>query len=114
MLEEIDRCVAEGISFGFETTLAGKTYAHRISDWQILGYSVKLVYLQLQSVEQAMARVQLRVRQGGHAIPPEVIARRFKAGLINFEDLYRPLVNEWQRIDNGGSAPRLLSEGGRP
>ena len=29
------------------------------------------------------------------------------------EGLYRPLVNEWQRIDNGGPAPRLLSEGGR-
>ena len=113
MLEEIDRCAAAGISFGFETTLAGKGYVHRISSWQSLGYVVKLVFLQLQSVEQAMARVQLRVRQGGHSIPPEVIARRFIAGLRNFETLYRPLVNEWQRIDNGGPAPRLLSEGGR-
>lgn len=114
MLEEIDRCAAVGISFAFETTLAGKGYAHRISSWQSLGYSVKLVFLQLRSVEQATARVQLRVRQGGHAIPPDVIARRFKAGLSNFEGLYRPLVNEWQRIDNGGPVPRLLSEGGRP
>lgn len=113
MLEEIDRCMAEGISFAFETTLAGKAYAHRINDWQKLGYSVKLVFLQLQSVEQAMARVELRVRQGGHAIPTEVIERRFKASLSNFESLYRPLVNEWQRIDNGGSIPLLLSEGGR-
>jgi predicted ABC-type ATPase len=113
MLEEIDRCVGDGISFAFETTLAGKGYAHRIGYWQTMGYSVKLVFLQLQSVDQAMARVQLRVRQGGHAIPPDVIARRFKAGLSNFESLYRPLVNEWQRIDNGGSTPRLLSEGGQ-
>ncbi|MFN6338675.1 MAG: hypothetical protein ACK41W_08120 [Cyanobacteriota bacterium] len=52
--------------------------------------------------------------QGGHAIPPEVIARRFKAGLRNFETLYRPLVDEWQRIDNGHPTPLLLSEGGRP
>ena len=96
MLEEIDRCAASGIS-----------------SWQSQGYVVKLVFLQLRSVEQAMARVLLRVRQGGHSIPPEVIARRFKAGLSNFEGLYRPLVNEWQRIDNGGPAPRLLSEGGR-
>ena len=113
MLEEIDRCVGDGISFAFETTLAGKGYAHRIGEWQTRGYSVKLVFLQLQSVDQAMARVQLRVRQGGHAIPPDVIARRFKTGLSNFESLYRPLVNEWQRIDNGGSTPRLLSEGGQ-
>ncbi len=114
MLEEIDRCAAAGISFAFETTLAGKAYVHRISSWQSLGYSVKLVFLQLRSEEQAVARVQLRVRQGGHSISAEVIARRFKAGLRNFETLYRPLVNEWQRIDNGGPTPRLLSEGGRP
>jgi len=114
MLGEIDRCGAAGISFAFETTLSGKAYVHRISSWQSLGYSVKLVFLQLRSVEHATARVQLRVRQGGHSIPPEVIARRFNAGLRNCEKLYRPLVNEWQTIDNGGPTPRLLSEGGRP
>ena len=111
---EIDRCGAVGVDFAFETTLAGKAYVHRISSWQSLGYSVKLIFLQLRSVEQATARVQLRVSHGRHSIPPEVIARRFKAGLRNFETLYRALVNEWQKIDNGGPAPRLLSEGGRP
>lgn len=114
MLEEIDRCAAAGISFAFETTLAGKAYGQRIRFWQASGYSVKLIFLQLPSVEQAVARVELRVSQGGHAIPPEVIARRFKAGLHNFETLYRPLVNEWQTIDNAGESPRLLSEGGQP
>ena len=88
------------MDFAFKTTLAGKAYVLRIRSWQSLGYSMKLVFLQLRSVEQAMA--------------PDVIARRFKAGLSNFEGLYRPLVNEWQKIDNGGPAPRLLSEGGRP
>ncbi len=114
MLEEIDRCGAAGISFAFETTLAGKSYAHRIREWQILGYSVKLVFLQLKSLDHAVARIGPRLSQAGHAIPPEVIARRFKAGLRNFETLYRPLVDEWQTIDNGGTVPRLLSEGGRP
>ena len=75
---------------------------------------MKLVFLHLNSLDQAVARVGLRVSQGGHAIPLEVIARRFKAGLRNFETLYRPLVDEWQTIDNGGTVPRLLSEGGRP
>lgn len=114
MLEEIDRCAAARISFAFETTLAGKIYAHRIQQWQIIGYSVKLVFLQLISLDQAVARVGLRVSQGGHDIPPDVIARRFKAGVRNFETIYRPLVDEWQTIDNGGPVPRLLSEGGRP
>lgn len=114
MLEEIDRCGAAGISFAFEITLAGMAYVHRISSWQSQGYSLKLVFLQLHSVEQAMARVQLRVRQGGHSIPPGMIARRFNAGLRNFEALYRPSVDKWLTIDNGGPTPQLLSEGGRP
>ena len=114
MLEEIDHSAAAGISFAFETTLSGKSYVHRIRSWQLSGYTVKLIFLQLPSVEQALARVQLRVSQGGHSIPPEVIARRFKAGQHNFETLYRPLVNEWQSIDNAGQMPRLLSEGGKP
>ncbi len=46
MLEEIDCCAAAGIRFALETTLAGKSYAHRIQQWQILGYLVKLVFLQ--------------------------------------------------------------------
>ena len=46
-------------------------------------------------------------------LPIEAIERRFKAGLRNIKRLYRPLVEEWQRIDDDGSIPRLLSEGDR-
>ena len=53
----------------------------------------------------------MRVRQGGHAIPPEVIRRRFALGLRNFQDAYRPRVDHWQWYDNGGPTPRLLEEG---
>lgn len=75
---------------------------------------MKLIFLSLPTVVQAVTRVQLRVRQGGHSIPAEVIARRFTAGLQNLETLYKPLVDEWQMIDNGGTVPQFLSEGGRP
>ncbi|QPN65286.1 AAA family ATPase [Synechococcus sp. CBW1006] len=114
MLEEMDRSAAARESFAFETTLAGKGYVQRIRDWQAQCYSVKLIFLSLPTVEQAVTRVRLRVRQGGHTIPAEVIARRFKAGLHNLETLYKPLVDEWQMIDNGGAVPQFLSEGGRP
>src|SRR5258706_5565247 len=40
MLQEIDRNAEEGNSFAFETTLAGHTYAHRISKWRASGYRV--------------------------------------------------------------------------
>ena len=114
MLEEIDRCATAGISFAFETTLAGKGYLRRIAAWRLMGYHVKLIFLRLNSADDAIQRVQLRVSQGGHAIPLPVIERRFAIGLANFEQVYRPAVNAWQLIDNGGRGPVLVAEGVQP
>src|SRR5437660_4894417 len=47
MLEEIDRNAAAGISFAFETTLAGHTYIRRILKWRSEGFRIKLVFLSL-------------------------------------------------------------------
>ena len=111
MLEEIAAQAAAGRNFAFETTLSGRTYAAMIPAWRSAGYQVKLLFLGLESFEEAIARVAMRVRQGGHAIPPAVIRRRFALGLKNFKDVYRPRVDYWQWYDNGGPTPRLLEEG---
>ena len=88
MLEEIDECVAAGTSFAFETTLSGITYLRKIELWQRLGYQVKLWFLSLPSADVAISRVAIRVAQGGHDIPEDVIRRRFKSGLDNFHSRY--------------------------
>ena len=111
MLEEIDRNAAAGESFAFETTLAGRSYVHRLDAWRASGYRVKLIFLRLVAVTDAIERVRLRVSQGGHGVPEAVIRRRFQAGLANFEQLYQPRVDRWQLIDNGGDQPVLLAEG---
>lgn len=111
MLEEIDRHAAEGRSFAFETTLAGKLYVRRIERWRADGYRVKLIFLALGSPGEASARVAMRVRQGGHDVPSDVIRRRFAAGMRNFIELYRQKVDVWQWYDNSGARPRLLEEG---
>lgn len=111
MLAEIDRHAAAGRSFAFETTLAGHTYLHRIGRWRSNGYVVELIFLALASPEEAVARVAMRARQGGHDVPEEVIRRRFAAGMRNFLDVYRQRVDFWQWYDNSGPRPRLLQEG---
>jgi len=88
MLEEIDECVAAGTSFAFETTLSGITYLRKIELWQRLGYQVKLWLLSSPSADVAISRVAIRVAQGGHDIPEDVIRRRFKSGLDNFHSRY--------------------------
>lgn len=59
------------------------------------GCIVKLFFLKLASPELVIARVRQRVREGGHNIPEPVIRRRFASGLGTFENLCKPLVDEW-------------------
>jgi len=103
-----------GQSFAFETTLSGLSYARHISRWKADGYHVKLVFLRLPSAELAIARVESRVAQGGHAVPEPVIRRRFDAGLRNFDIIYRKIVSSWSVYDNAGQTPKLLESGENP
>lgn len=89
MLAEIERYVQRGESFAFETTLIGRSYARSIKRWKAAGYRVELFFLSLPSAEFAVERVAQRVKQGGHNIPADVIERRFRAGLSNFEQVYK-------------------------
>jgi predicted ABC-type ATPase len=93
MLEEIRSHVRRRESFAFETTLSGRRFARMIPRWQEVGYRVKLVFLRLANVDIAIKRVQVRVRQGGHNIPKEVICRRYEGGWKNFQEIYKGLVN---------------------
>ena len=113
MLEQIREHALKGESFAFETTLSGLVYARRIPRWREQGYRVKLFFLRLPSPEMAIGRVAQRVLEGGHDVPEAVIRRRFEAGLRNFEQVYRDLVDGWILYDNSGVEPKRLAEESR-
>ena len=114
MLEEIGNHVQQRRSFAFETTLSGLGHARMIPRWRSDGYTVKLIFLALATPEEAIKRVELRVRQGGHHVPPDVIRRRFATGFENFKNTYRHIVNYWQWFDNSGLIPTLIDKGENP
>jgi predicted ABC-type ATPase len=114
MLDEIAACAARGESFSFETTLSGSGYLRHIRAWRRAGYHVSLFFLSLPTAEMAIARVAERVRQGGHAIPEDVIRRRFEAGRRNFDRRYRAAVDAWALYDNAGEEPVLIEWGEAP
>lgn len=113
MAERIRECVEQRLDFSVESTLAGRTYANLIREWKQIGYVVKIVFLRLDSPDMAIARVQHRVRMGGHNIPEPVIRRRFEQGWSNFQDIYKPLVDSWQVYDATKTPPVLIDEGGQ-
>ena len=99
MLKRLQELAEKRQSFAFETTLAARSFAPFLRRLQQEGYHVHLLFLWLSSPEMAVARVALRVAQGGHAIPENVVRRRYEAGLRNFFTLYRPLTNSWEFLD---------------
>lgn len=114
MLEEITQHAASGHDFAFETTLAGRGYLQLIRKWKAQNYRITLVFLGLSDPELAIARVALRVSQGGHHVPEPIICRRFTSGLYNFENYYKQEVQVWQRYDNSGREPVLIEQGANP
>ena len=114
MLRLIDAKAKAGVSFAFETTLSGSTFALRIPRWRECGFQVELHFLSLPSPELALSRVRARAAQGGHDVAEPVVRRRFTRGLQNFENHYRRLVNVWAFYDNSGRTPRLLRSGVNP
>lgn len=113
MVSEMQRHTRSGISFAFETTLSGRRYARMIPAWQAAGYRVNLIFLRLHDADLAVARVAVRVSQGGHPIPEDVIRRRFAQGWENFQNIYRELVDSWRLYDNSGERAVLIDEGKR-
>jgi predicted ABC-type ATPase len=110
MLRRLRQLAGEGKNFAFETTLASRSFAPWIAELRrSSGYRFQLVYLWLPSAELAIARVEERVRLGGHSIPPDVIRRRHARGLANFLSLYRPIADAWALYDNSSEA-RLIAK----
>jgi predicted ABC-type ATPase len=95
--------------FGFETTLAGRSYVRILSDMKKSNYRVQLFFLWLPSPDLAVARVADRVRHGGHHVPEPDIRRRFAAGILNLFRLYRPLADAWWVYDASRLPPQLIA-----
>jgi predicted ABC-type ATPase len=111
LLTELNRLARTRQEFAFETTLSGRTYLRLLKQWKASGYRIELVFLTLPSVELALQRIAVRVRQGGHDVPRADVMRRFSRSWNNFQLLYRDLADKWSVYDNSGTMPRLTEEG---
>jgi len=113
ILQRIRELAGRREDFAFETTLASRSFASWIATLrEEAGYEFHLRYLWVPAPEMAMARVAGRVHAGGHFVPDDVVARRYRGGISNFFSLYRPIADEWKVYDNSPRlGMRLIAEG---
>ena len=112
MLSRLQELARHRQSFAFETTLASRHFAPWLRRLVESEYSVDILFLWLPSPDLAVARVRSRVMLGGHDVPEAVVRRRYRRGLRNFFELYRPLATTWRVYDSAVSDDPLLIAAG--
>jgi predicted ABC-type ATPase len=110
MLKRIDELLNGEVNFAFETTLATKSYSHKILTAKENGFKVILLYFWLNKLELAIERVNIRVKEGGHNIESDVIKRRYFNGVKNLFEIYLELGDEIMIFDNSENKYELLAE----
>ena len=98
-VRKIDECLEKGISFTQETTLSGARTERTIRRAKERGYTIRLYYIGLDTMEESLGRIANRVAKGGHDIPKEDVERRFHS---RFTDVLRvlPYCDEARFFDN--------------
>jgi len=114
MLRRLRELATAKVDFAFESTLSSRTFAPFLSELKRQGYWISLFYFSLRSAPLAVQRVKLRVRLGGHAVPAEIVKRRFARSVTNFFSLYAPIADQWTLFDNsaGDEAHSIASYDG--
>ncbi len=110
MLSRIHELSKLKVNFAFETTMASRSFVNLLQECKKNGYKINLLYLWLESPELAKQRVKMRVKSGGHAIPLDVIERRYYRSMSNFINLYLPFADRCLAVDNSGDRPILIAQ----
>lgn len=109
LLQEARALIQAKTSFAIESTLSGKTYVALIREAKAQGYRFVLHYIVIGTASQAVARVALRVKLGGHDVPEEDVRRRFERSRKHWLEDYLPLADEWMLWDNAEPPHRCVA-----
>ncbi|WP_419803624.1 zeta toxin family protein [Mucilaginibacter sp.] len=111
MLERINELLEQQIDFAIETTLTTLSYQKTIAVAKSKGYRVTLIFFWLNDVNLAIERVKMRVAEGGHNIPKEVIIRRYYKGIFNLINVFTKLCDDWIVINNSYDPYYVVANG---
>lgn len=104
----LDASIAAYQTIGVETVLSSDKYRRLIDLASRRGFDVRMIYVVLDSVDQQLGRIRLRVASGGHDVPAEKVASR---RLRSFDQLawFAQRVDQCMIFSDGGSEPELVA-----
>lgn len=85
---EVDISIKNGLNFCYETNF-NSTPLHWPKIFKEHGYQIRMVYLCLNSIEEAIRRVAIRVENGGHFVPENEIRNRYFQGFDNLNSNFQ-------------------------
>lgn len=97
--ERFDDFIGQRKSFAFETTLSGSSHAKRIKAAKDAGYKIHMVYFYIDDPLLSIARIKIRVEQGGHDVPDEDVKRRYNRSLYHLMNTYWDLCDTIEVYD---------------
>lgn len=104
---EQDRLLADRLDFALDTTLSGNRELSLMKRASQAGYKVSVVFVCVEFVTLCHARISQRIESGGHSVPAEDVARRYKRSLANLPAAF-DLADRVFVLDNTGVKWRLL------
>lgn len=105
-LERLGKLISDRQNFSYETTLSSNQSVNLMRTAKAAGFQIELAYVLLRSPELHLARIQSRVAQGGHDIPPRTVLRRYQRSLARLADALR-LADQVIIYDN--TEPELVT-----
>jgi len=69
------------------------------------GYKITLVYIGVNSPDVSLGRVNQRVAEGGHHVPPQDVARRYSRSMANLATALQSVDRAFV-LDNSGQRRR--------
>jgi predicted ABC-type ATPase len=110
-LDRLNVQLAAEVSFLVETTLSGRSFRNFLAAAKAASFATTIVFVYLDSPDTCVARVQERVRKGGHHVPEPDVRRRFSRSFHNFWHVYREIADEWFVVYNFGSEFKRIASG---
>lgn len=103
----LERALAEGLTYAFETTLGGRSMSRLLLEGARAGAEVHVWFAGLATPELHLRRIQARVAAGGHDIPEPKVRERFDASRAHLVQLM-PHLASLRVYDNSFEAdPRM-------